>query len=195
MELKDKILDCATDLFIKDGVCFNLDDIASGLSISKKTIYKYFRNKEDLLTCAVDKLFDDISKEEHKIYDDPDIDDIEKLKKIITALPENSRFVEVTDLVELNQKYPNVAARMDFRLSSGWDLTLKLIDEIDRKGKFRKFDIDIFKLMVTSGLEKIMTTDELKGQYDIAQQKMMDILFNGIIRQDPEKCKEEDILK
>lgn len=195
MELKDKILDCATDLFIKDGISFNLDDIASGLSISKKTIYKYFRNKEDLLTCAVDKLFDDISKEEHKIYDDPDIDDIEKLKKIITALPENSRFVEVTDLVELNQKYPNVAARMDFRLSSGWDLTLKLIDEIDRKGKFRKFDIDIFKLMVTSGLEKIMTTDELKGQYDIAQQKMMDILFNGIIRQDPEKCKEEDILK
>ena len=131
----------------------------------------------------MDKLFDDISVEEHKIYDDPYLNDIEKLKKIVTALPANSKFVEVTDIVELNQKYPNVAARMDFRLSSGWDLTLKLIDDIDKKGKLKNFNIEIFKLMVTGSIEKILSSNELKGQYDIAQNEMMDILLGGIIEQ------------
>lgn len=48
--MKDKIIKKATDMFLKLGFkSVTMDDIASEMCISKKTIYKYFSNKEMLI--------------------------------------------------------------------------------------------------------------------------------------------------
>ncbi|WP_395049812.1 TetR/AcrR family transcriptional regulator [Flavobacterium sp.] len=48
--MKDKIIAKATDLFLKLGFkSVTMDDIAGEMCISKKTIYKYFCNKELLI--------------------------------------------------------------------------------------------------------------------------------------------------
>ena len=48
--MKDKIIKRATDMFLKLGFkSVTMDDIACDMCISKKTIYKYFSNKERLI--------------------------------------------------------------------------------------------------------------------------------------------------
>ena len=48
--MKDKIIKKATDMFLKLGFkSVTMDDIACEMCISKKTIYKYFSNKEMLI--------------------------------------------------------------------------------------------------------------------------------------------------
>ena len=48
--MKDKIIKRATDMFLKLGFkSVTMDDIACEMCISKKTIYKYFGNKEMLI--------------------------------------------------------------------------------------------------------------------------------------------------
>lgn len=48
--MKDKIIKKATEMFLKLGFkSVTMDDIACELCISKKTIYKYFQNKEGLI--------------------------------------------------------------------------------------------------------------------------------------------------
>ena len=48
--MKDKIIKRATDMFLKLGFkSVTMDDIACEMCISKKTIYKYFSNKETLI--------------------------------------------------------------------------------------------------------------------------------------------------
>ena len=48
--MKDKIIKKATDMFLKIGFkSVTMDDIACEMCISKKTIYKYFSNKEKLI--------------------------------------------------------------------------------------------------------------------------------------------------
>jgi TetR/AcrR family transcriptional regulator, biofilm operon repressor len=48
--MKDKITSKATELFLKLGFkSVTMDDIAGEMCISKKTIYKYFCNKELLI--------------------------------------------------------------------------------------------------------------------------------------------------
>ena len=48
--MKDKIIKKATDMFLKLGFkSVTMDDIANEMCISKKTIYKYFSNKETLI--------------------------------------------------------------------------------------------------------------------------------------------------
>lgn len=48
--MRDKILKVADELFIKYGVKnITMDDIAKGLSISKKTIYQFFKDKNEIV--------------------------------------------------------------------------------------------------------------------------------------------------
>jgi AcrR family transcriptional regulator len=50
IEEKQKIIDESTRIFLKEGFYKTpMDEIASGLKISKKTIYKYFDSKETLV--------------------------------------------------------------------------------------------------------------------------------------------------
>jgi AcrR family transcriptional regulator len=50
MTMKEKIIKKATDMFLKLGFkSVTMDDIACEMCISKKTIYKYFSNKEKLI--------------------------------------------------------------------------------------------------------------------------------------------------
>jgi len=52
-QTKDKILQGALELFLKYGVrSVSMDDIARHLSISKKTIYQYFVDKDDIVSQA-----------------------------------------------------------------------------------------------------------------------------------------------
>jgi AcrR family transcriptional regulator len=54
MELKNRIIEEATRMMVSQGVkAMRMDDVAENLSISKKTIYELFENKEALiLACA-----------------------------------------------------------------------------------------------------------------------------------------------
>lgn len=52
---KESILVVARNLFFERGTkSVNMDDIASALGISKKTIYQYFPSKDDIVVCELD---------------------------------------------------------------------------------------------------------------------------------------------
>jgi AcrR family transcriptional regulator len=61
--LKEKILQKTIDLFINYGFkSVTMDDIASEMHISKKTIYSHFNNKTELVKASSFQMFDAISK-------------------------------------------------------------------------------------------------------------------------------------
>ncbi len=55
MESKQiEIIQKSADMFLKHGIkSVTMDDLAKGLGVSKKTIYKYFDDKDDLITKIV----------------------------------------------------------------------------------------------------------------------------------------------
>lgn len=56
MEVKDRILEKAADLFMKYGIrSITMDEIASQLGISKKTIYQFFTDKDEIVEGVIDK--------------------------------------------------------------------------------------------------------------------------------------------
>ena len=71
--LKDKILDSAIALFHERGVkAVKMDDIANCLSISKRTLYEIYENKEDLLFECVKTSFEHSEKELHDSVENAD---------------------------------------------------------------------------------------------------------------------------
>ena len=71
--LKDKILDSAIAVFHERGVkAVKMDDIANCLSISKRTLYEIYDNKEDLLFECVKTSFEHSEKELHESVENAD---------------------------------------------------------------------------------------------------------------------------
>ena len=60
--MKDKILETSNELFLNLGFkSVTMDEIASKLGVSKKTIYKYFKNKTELVDAVTDYMFHIVS--------------------------------------------------------------------------------------------------------------------------------------
>ncbi len=55
MDVKERILSKATDLFMRYGIrSITMDEIAAQLGISKKTIYQFFTDKDDMVAAVID---------------------------------------------------------------------------------------------------------------------------------------------
>lgn len=82
---KRQILDAAIKIFSRKGFFLaTTDDIIKQAGIGKGTIYRYFKNKEELflsvIYCGLEQLRDDILKEIDKVTDP-----LEKIKRAVTA--------------------------------------------------------------------------------------------------------------
>ena len=60
MDIKDRISQFASSLFLHNGVrSVSMDDIAAGLAMSKKTLYKSFDNKDELVLAVMQRQLTD----------------------------------------------------------------------------------------------------------------------------------------
>ena len=56
--MKEKIIEISNELFLGLGFkSVTMDDIANKLGVSKKTIYKYFKNKTELVDAVTNHIF------------------------------------------------------------------------------------------------------------------------------------------
>ena len=64
MEIKDRILNHAQSLFMRNGIkSVSMDDIATDLAMSKKTLYKWFENKDELVQATMSRHLDSTQHE------------------------------------------------------------------------------------------------------------------------------------
>lgn len=59
---KEKYIIQAYELFRKEGLRLNMEQVASGLHLTKKTLYNNFDSKEDLIKTAVGYFFSELEK-------------------------------------------------------------------------------------------------------------------------------------
>ena len=93
-KLRNDIILSTIEVFNDRGVTFTMSDVATNIHISKKTIYKEFDTKEELLDTVVDYIFDNIKAKEEQIMNDKSLSTVDKLRKILGAMPENYRDID-----------------------------------------------------------------------------------------------------
>lgn len=137
--MKDKIISKASDMFLKLGFkSITMDDIAGEMCISKKTIYKYFCNKEILIEESTEA----IHKEIHKI-----IDDI--IDKKYNAIQENFEIRKMfkdmfnssddSPIYQLRKHYPEIYEKVISReMTECTNLFRQNIEQGIREGLYRE---------------------------------------------------------
>jgi TetR/AcrR family transcriptional regulator, biofilm operon repressor len=106
--VKDKIIQKATDMFLKLGFkSVTMDDIACEMCISKKTIYKFFANKELLIHEGNDFFNIKINAEIEKIIQSSN-NAIEENFTIRKMFANMFKVAETSPLYQLKKHYPEI---------------------------------------------------------------------------------------
>ena len=183
MELRETILQGTLQAFNQKGLKFTMDDIASILGMSKKTIYTVFSDKEELFLAMVDYLFDSIKESEQKVVEDTELDTLEKIKKILGVMPDGYKEIDFRQLYLLKDKYPKIYNQVEKRLETGWERTIALLEQGMEEGVIRNIQIPILKMMLEAALEQFFQRDILlrhQISYTDALNEVVEILVDGI---------------
>ena len=163
-ETRERILEATIKVFNRKGLKFTMDDIATELGISKKTIYAVFKDKESMFFCMVDYCFDKINAHKEMVLQDESLSTVDRVREVLSMLPDGYRDVEE-------------------RLETGWEGILSLIDKGIEEGSIRPVNVYILKTMMEATLEQFFQRDVLvknKISYNDALNEVVNILVDGI---------------
>jgi len=180
---KEKVLDATIRVFNEKGLKFTMDDIAAEVSMSKKTIYVLFEDKQSLFMEMVSYCFDGIKRSEEKVLQNPQLSTVEKLRGILGVLPESYSDVNFSLLYELREKYPEIYEAVENRLENGWENTIELLERGMKEGVIRPINVALFKTVFEATLEQFFKRDVLVRNnisYADALREVVDILVDGI---------------
>ena len=181
--MKEKILEATIKVFNQKGLKFTMDDIAKELSMSKKTIYTVFSDKDSLFGEMVDYCFDKIKESEAKILRADDLSTVEKIRKILGVLPESYVDIDFRKLYLLKDKYPKIYRKVEERLESGWEGTIALLNQGMEEGVIRPVNVILVKTMLEATLEQFFQRDILMANqisYKNALDEVVGIITDGI---------------
>ena len=106
--MKEKIISKASELFLKLGFkSITMDDIASEMCISKKTIYKYFCNKELLITESTEVIYNKVHEMIQQVIakNYNAIEENFEIRKMSVAMFNSS---ENSPIYQLKKHYPEI---------------------------------------------------------------------------------------
>jgi AcrR family transcriptional regulator len=110
--MKEKIIEKAAELFLTVGFkSITMDDIASKMGISKKTLYKYFANKELL----VDETTMDFQRKIHTKIEDIIAKNYNPIKELFEIKKSIQGFFQITEtspLYQLKKHYPETHEKL-----------------------------------------------------------------------------------
>lgn len=137
--MKEKIISKATELFLKLGFkSVTMDDIASEMCISKKTIYKYFCNKEVLIEEGTAVVHENIHQIIKTIID-KNYNAIEENFEIRKMFKDMFQSSDTSPIYQLKKHYPEIHEKVLKREIDECTSVFKLnIEKGIQQGLYRK---------------------------------------------------------
>ncbi len=137
--MQQQLLEKATELFLEYGFkSVTMDDIAKNMGISKKTIYKYFKDKNALVAASIDVIHSDICEKVEQVQKG-DFNAIEEHFEIKDRINEVFKNIKESPAYQLEKHYPKkyqefVSKRRDLFL----DTIVQNFKKGVKEGLFRK---------------------------------------------------------
>jgi AcrR family transcriptional regulator len=106
LDIKNKILKAAESLFMKYGVrSISMDDISRHLSVSKKTLYQHFADKEDIVFMTCQSHLESIANRYQEITRNSK-NALEELTKFSMCMKKNTEDTNPSLLFDLQKYHP-----------------------------------------------------------------------------------------
>ncbi|UJP63519.1 TetR/AcrR family transcriptional regulator [Mongoliitalea daihaiensis] len=200
-EIESKILEVAYKLFLKQGYKnTTMDDIAQELSMSKKTLYKYFPGKLELLAASFDILKTRLSLKVETLLDNKYIPFTGKLKSLLTTVAADLAPINPELLDDLREHATEIWAELQTYIRESAFLRFqKLIQEGVSQGFILPhINISLVVCLYAAAIQSLIDSHFLE-QFPAEMQKQMNIstadkydqaiqiIFQGILTDEARK--------
>jgi AcrR family transcriptional regulator len=199
MDDQEKIIEQIEDKLFKEGFYkTTMDDVASELGMSKKTIYKFFPSKEDLVS-AIAKHFMNRMKGKILTALNTDKNAIEKLDELIRILAAASDKISPKRFDELRKHFPSLWNEIDsFRTKMMFENITKVINQGKDEGLFIDYPTIIVMNVLVTSVRNIVNPDFiLNNSYSLieAARFTFKIIIGGILTEKGKKVFNKTINK
>ncbi|MEO9871289.1 TetR/AcrR family transcriptional regulator [Ekhidna sp.] len=186
MEAKEKILHSAQELFIQYGIrSVTMDDVARSASMSKKTLYQYFDNKDGLVSEVAMKHFEQETEEFTQIEDVAN-DAINEILLVSQCLRKHVFRMNPSLLYDM-QKYHGKAwdNYLQFKHSTIRGHIQRNIERGQREGYFRnEIDAKVLSIFRVEGVQmvfnpKVFSREEF--EFAAVQLQILDHFIHGLL--------------
>lgn len=156
VKTKEKIILACEQLAMKDGRGFynlSMEELAQVAGVSKRTIYRYFGSKEEVIEATVVQTMDKIELKNLELFASGT-----SIQELITALLKNVTYMVNQQVIEdLSTHYPFIWQKIDKIRQSKVDLLINhLLSQSEIKMRWR-VDPKIFKASLLSAMTVVMT--------------------------------------
>lgn len=192
-EIKEKIMQRSSEMFHQFGcVKVTMEEIAAGMGISKKTLYKHFSNKEHLLneifslvSCETEKFSTDLMANENYSY-------VQKVKLMLEHVSTHVAKFKGPMMKDLQIHFPKIWEKIHlFMKKKAWEKFSLLVDVGIAEGIFRKdVDKNIVVLIYVFSLQNLLTPEVLAQvplSADQVYNTLINVIFEGILTEDGRK--------
>jgi len=199
MDDQEKIIEQIEDKLFKEGFYkTTMDDVASELGMSKKTIYKFFPSKDDLVKAIAHHF---MNRMKSKIVPalNSDKNAIEKLDELIKILAAASEKVSNKRMDEMRKHFPSLWNEIDsFRTKTMFENITKVIEQGKKEGLFVDYPTIIIMHVLVTAVRNIVNPDFiLNNSYSLieAARFTFKIIIGGILTEKGKKVFNKTINK
>lgn len=192
-EIKSRIVERAHELFFQHGFSkVTMEEIASMLGMSKKTLYQHFPSKHDLMREVILSKHSIITNEVEKIMHDEELDFVEKIRQLLTFVAVHMSKISQHCIQDLYRNVPDIWKLIkDFRHEKMFVNFVALLEEGINKG-FIRSDIEVVLVakMYISCIETMISPEVITElPYTPAQvfETIISVIFEGILTEDSRK--------
>ncbi|HMK38384.1 MAG TPA: TetR/AcrR family transcriptional regulator [Bacteroidota bacterium] len=185
-DIRERIIAAASMRFTEEGFSsVTVGEIAAGLGISKKTLYKYFSGKEEILAVVTGRLLDGIRGEFRSIVEG-DSSFLVKLEMLVTFLGMRLARFSRPLLRDIQRHSPQIWDRVQqFRRDRiSTDFKGLLLRGVADGFVRRDVDIDLF-LMAFLGAVEAVVNPAVLAEHPLSVQEiirsLMSVFFRGIL--------------
>jgi len=183
MEIKERVFHALQELARTRGLAaVTVDELAQASGVSKRTIYRHFPGKEQIIEEMVGRMLHHLRAHKERILDGPERP-LEKLRLLVAGIYEVAKFLDSPALADIPKHYPELFRKIDaFR--SAQIMTLEgLFAEGTACGDFRPVDPAVAATALL-GLARAIVNPEFILNHSLsageAFQMVFDLFLHGI---------------
>jgi len=180
-QLRARIIDKYFQLGMEQGFSkVLLDQVATELSISKKTLYKIFNGKEHIIETTIDSIFRKIDLEILPIMHDTSLNIIDKLTMLPQIVAKHLTFFTRDQVVDIQHVYPQLWTKIDTERN----IRIKRYEDLFRVAKERGYIINIEPSMIIQlflTAMEVFTKETFLTEHNVSYSQSLQIVTNVLL--------------
>lgn len=188
LEEKKNLLKNITESFLSKGFYkTTMDEIAADLRVSKKTIYKYFPTKENLINLIIHSIVFTVRKEFRKILNE-DKTSVEKMLLISGFFVTMASRINFNTLLEIKKLGPQFWEKVEkLRAREIFSNFGRLIEQGQKEGYVVPAPKELILQIYIAAIQAVINPDFIvKNEFSTRQagEMTIEIIFNGVLTEE-----------